>query len=338
MKTRLLLISMILATSAAIGDARADAQAQAAALLSPARTSNALKADPQERPTVTASPVLDAQASAAALLSGTRTVGTTNVDRALSQPSAARMSGDAQAQAAALLSGSRNFTVSRLRAQKTHGGEHASGRDPIHKAPYRHLIVVPPTHLPELARQPGEAMFLHDTIDGKTLLYIEQNRGARLAILDVTNPAHVKGEGSVQLDAPGPFDFVATLGIRAELIRFRQDQENAVLDLHKVKAPTLQRMRERTLNGLVTPLSNDGFTVTSHADADVQATRGYQVPVVYTANSRDLNRGFNVEGVREEITKYDTGTTFLLTEGGLFLMRRPVKEMNKERLDLDYAN
>jgi AraC-like DNA-binding protein len=32
--------------------------------------------------------------------------------------------------------------------------------------------------------------------------------------------------------------------------------------------------------------------------------------------------------VREEITKFDTGTTFLLTEGGLFLIRRPVKEMN----------
>ena len=39
-----------------------------------------------------------------------------------------------------------------------------------------------------------------------------------------------------------------------------------------------------------------------------------------------------------EITKYDTGTTFLLTEGGLFLIRRPVKEMNKELRDSDYAN
>ncbi|HEX9384425.1 MAG TPA: hypothetical protein VF908_13560 [Gemmatimonadaceae bacterium] len=43
-------------------------------------------------------------------------------------------------------------------------------------------------------------------------------------------------------------------------------------------------------------------------------------------------------GVREEITKYDTGTTFLFTESGLFLIRRPIKEMNKELRDLDYAN
>src|ERR1700733_285380 len=71
------------------------------------------------------------------------------------------------------------------------------------------LIVVPPTDLPELARQTGEAMLLHDTIDGRTLLYIEQNQGARLAIFDVTDPVHIKGKGSVQLGgAAGPFDFV----------------------------------------------------------------------------------------------------------------------------------
>jgi hypothetical protein len=203
---------------------------------------------------------------------------------------------------------------------------------------FNNLIVVPPTHLPDLARQAGESMFLHETIDGTTLLYIEQNQGARLAILDVTDPANIKGDGSVQLNAPGPFDFVATLGNRAELIRFRQNQENAVLDLHKVKAPTLQRVQGLTLKGPATPLENDGFTVSSQADADAHATRDYQVQVVNTATLRELNHIFDVKGVREETTKYDTGTTFLLTEGGLFLIRRPVKETSKELRDLDYAN
>jgi hypothetical protein len=198
------------------------------------------------------------------------------------------------------------------------------------------LIVVPPAHLPELARQSGEAMLLHETIDGTTLLYIEQNQGARLAILDVTDPAHIKGDGSVQLNAPGPFDFVATLGSRSELIRFRQNQENAVLNLRKIKAPTLERVPGLTLKGQGTPLDNDGFTVSSQTNA--QANPDYQVQVINTANSRELNRVFNVKGVREEITNYGTGTTFLLTEGGLFLIRRPVKEMNKELRDSDYVN
>src|SRR5208282_954078 len=70
------------------------------------------------------------------------------------------------------------------------------------------IIVVRPTDLPELARQDGEAMLLHETGDGKTLLYVELNGGTRLAIFDVTDPSHINGGVSVQLGAPGPFDFV----------------------------------------------------------------------------------------------------------------------------------
>src|SRR6266404_759368 len=83
------------------------------------------------------------------------------------------------------------------------------------------IIVVRPTDLPELARVPGEAMILHATGDGRTLLYVEQNHGARLAIFDVTDPAKVKQEAATQLDARGPFEFVSSLGDNAELIRFQ---------------------------------------------------------------------------------------------------------------------
>jgi hypothetical protein len=205
-------------------------------------------------------------------------------------------------------------------------------------APSSNLIVVPPTKLPASASQSGEAMFLHETIDGMTLLYIEQSRGARLAIFDVTDPAHVKDEGSVEIDPLGPFDFVSSLGSRAELIRFRKDQRDAVLDLHKAKVPVLKTPQGLTLKGAAMPLGNDGLTVSSRALADSQLARDYEVQVVNTANSPELDRVLNTKGVREEITKNDTGTTFLLTDGGLFLIRRPVKEMEKTLRDLDYAN
>jgi hypothetical protein len=204
--------------------------------------------------------------------------------------------------------------------------------------PSSNLIVVPPTKLPASARQSGEAMLLRETIDGTTLLYIEQNQGSRLAIFDVTDPAHVKGEGSVEVDAPGPFDFFSSLGSRAELIRFRQSQGNAVLDLHKAKVPVLKTPQGLTLKGAVMPLGNDGLPVSSWVVSDSQLARDYQVQVVNTANSPELNRVLNVKGIREEITKYDTGTTFLLTDDGLFLIRRPVREMEKALRDLDYAN
>ncbi len=204
--------------------------------------------------------------------------------------------------------------------------------------PSSNLIVVPPSKLPASARQSGEAMLLHETIDGATLLYIEQNQGSRLAIFDVTDPAQIKSEGTVEVDAPGPFDFVSSLGSRAELIQFRQSQGKAVLDLHKAKVPVLKTPQGLTLKGGAMPLGNDGLTVSSRALANSQLARDYQVQAFNIANSPELHRVLDVKGVREKITKYDTGTTFLLTDDGLFLIRRPVKEMEKTLRDLDYAN
>lgn len=195
------------------------------------------------------------------------------------------------------------------------------------------LLVIPPADLPELAQQTGEAMFLHDTIDGRTLLYIEQNQGARLAIFDVTDPGHLKSEGAVQLDAPGPFDFVSTLGNRTELVRFRQGYGSAVLDLHKVKLPTLTRIQGLTLQGTTMPLGDDGFTVTSEPDSTARLPRDYQV--VDTASLGDLNHVFDVNEVREQLTKHDTGTTFLLTQTGLYEIRRPVVERENELRERD---
>jgi hypothetical protein len=77
--------------------------------------------------------------------------------------------------------------------------------------PSNKIILVRPTELPELARVAGQAMLLHETGDGRTLLYIEQDHGARPAIFDVTDPAHVKQEGSAQVEAPGSFDFVSSI-------------------------------------------------------------------------------------------------------------------------------
>jgi hypothetical protein len=202
-----------------------------------------------------------------------------------------------------------------------------------HSKTPNNLIVVPPTDLPELAQQTGEAMLLHDTIDGRTLLYIEQSQGARLAIVDVTDPRHLKGEGSVQLDAPGPFDFVSTLGNRAEVVRFRQGKGSAVLDLHNVKLPTLTRVQGLTLQGTTMTLGADGITVTSQPDSNARSTRDFQV--VDTGSLGDLNHVFDVKEVREELTKHNTGTTFLLTQSGLYEIRRPAVERENELRERD---
>ena len=200
------------------------------------------------------------------------------------------------------------------------------GATTIHANPSDNIVLVPPTGLAELARKSGDAMPLLETIDGRTLLYIEQNGGAQLATFDVTDPVHIKGEGAVQLDAFGPYDFVSPLGSQAELIRFRRGHKYAVLDLHKERVPNLKAVQGLTLQGPITRLGDDGFTVTRQV-TEMQSARDIQV--VETANTQDLSRVFDVNKVREEVTNVGTGATFLLTENGLFLIRRPAVEWDK---------
>ncbi len=103
----------------------------------------------------------------------------------------------------------------------------------VHAGPPSSVIVGPPTDLAASTWQGGDATLLHETNDARIILFIEQNPGAQLAIFDLTEPHHIKGEGSISLGASGSFDLVSPLGNQADRARFRQGQEAAVLDLSR---------------------------------------------------------------------------------------------------------
>jgi hypothetical protein len=190
--------------------------------------------------------------------------------------------------------------------------------------PSNKIIIVQPMNLPEPARQTGEAMLLDQSRNGRTLLYIEQDQGSRLAVFDVTDPASIKSVASVQLEAPCSFDFVLPLRERAELIRFRDGRGEAVLDLHQVKYPTIKKIQGLKFQGSTKRLGDDGFLIADQASAQSDAAQDYQV--VDTANAHEPNRVYDVNQVRQEITNSETGTTYLLTTDGLYLIRRPAVE------------
>ena len=125
-------------------------------------------------------------------------------------------------------------------------------------------------------------------------------QGGRLAIFDVTDPAKVKDAGSVQLEVPGAFDFVPPVGDEAELIRFR------------------------------------GSIISTPVDTGAGAPRDYQV--VDAANLQQLQQLPEVKQVRQQLDNGATGTTVLLTDEGLYLIRRPSAEMAKQFRDQTNAN
>jgi hypothetical protein len=195
--------------------------------------------------------------------------------------------------------------------------------------PSKKVIVVRPSNLPELARVTGQAMLLHATGDGRTHLYIEQNQGAQLAIFDVTDPANVIQEGSAQLNASGEFDFVSSLGDYAELVRFRNGQGEAVLNLHKVKVPTLNTIQGMGFQGSTERLGDDGLIIADQPNVRSDAYNpNYQV--VDLSNPLQPIPLAGVKQVREKIENDETGTTFLLAPDGLYLIRRPAVEEEYE--------
>lgn len=93
----------------------------------------------------------------------------------------------------------------------------------------------------------------------------------------------------------------------------------------------------KTVSGLDTRsstalLADDGSRLTGPAinPAVGQGTRDYKV--FRSGKSRSDERVVEVKEVRQEATNADTGTTFLLAENGLYLIRRPALETAPEVL------
>ena len=101
------------------------------------------------------------------------------------------------------------------------------------------IVVESTAQLPGLAENAGEAMYLYDTGDGRTLLYIEGQGGHELSALDVTDPARIKALTKTQLATKTAFDFVQDVGGRGELIRYRDGAGIVMLSFKKCTHPVL---------------------------------------------------------------------------------------------------
>jgi hypothetical protein len=184
----------------------------------------------------------------------------------------------------------------------------------------KELVVMEPRDLPEQAQAPGNSLFLHSDNAGNTVLYVEQQQGARLTVFDVTDPARIKLVVSTPLAAEGAFDFVRPLGYNAELVYFRDAQKVAVLDLRKAKRPVLRVISTMPDLGRAESLGESGLLVKAQPYKYVAAVgRNYQVIDIAASTPTQL---CTVEDVRHRVTNDETGTTFLLGPNGLTVVRR----------------
>jgi LVIVD repeat len=189
------------------------------------------------------------------------------------------------------------------------------------KSHSKNLIVEQPADLPEMAQTRGQSLFLYSAGDGETYLYVEQQNGARLAVFNVTDPAKIKTVSSVPLKTLGAFDFVRSLNDQAELIRFRDNLQVAVLDLHKPKNPALKIANALNQPGHTESLGETGFLMINGPYKYVSAV-AHDYQVVDISNPAGPTPLATIKQVKHKVANEETGTTYLLASDGLTVVRR----------------
>jgi len=185
----------------------------------------------------------------------------------------------------------------------------------------RDIVVMQANDLPETAQLPANSFFLHPDNAGSTYLYIEQQQGARLAVFDVTDPSRIRLASTTALANNGAFDFVGALNEQTELVRFRDGERVAVLDLHKATKPQLRTVEGLTDITVTDPLGPTALLVVNQRYAYVPAVaRDYQV--VDTAGSNAPALLTTIKDVKHRVENGETGTTFLLGSNGLTVVRQ----------------
>ena len=191
------------------------------------------------------------------------------------------------------------------------------------------VAVDDPAQLPATAREPGIALYLHHkNSDGSVYLYVEQENGARLALLDVTDPGHIRALGTITLATQTPFEFAENVGMDAVLLRARDGHATALLDLHKPSAPALRALPDNINFDNLKNLGSEVYTstgsqteVTSTVAAQPQDIRIYDL-----ANPQKPILLSTAHQVIAALNRTETATTFLLGSDGLTVVRHPREE------------
>ncbi|HWZ50287.1 MAG TPA: hypothetical protein VNW54_02370 [Granulicella sp.] len=191
------------------------------------------------------------------------------------------------------------------------------------------LVVQPLTA--NTATNDAQDLLLRADDDGSAYLYVEQQQGALLSVFDVTDPAHIKLAASVETGTHGSYDFVRTIGT-SELIAFRDGSGSALLDLRKARKPRLSMLNAPAASDTEL-LGNSGYLASSFETGNQRpqpiaapAMSARSVQVVETQSAPRVLA--TVPSVTRQVARRDTGTTFLLGQNGVTVVRQLDVERN----------
>ena len=182
------------------------------------------------------------------------------------------------------------------------------------------IVVESPSDLPELAQGRADAMYLHHTGNAQAILYLEKDHGRNLAILDVTDPAHIKAVGQVSIAALSTYDFVQNLGTARALIQYRDHSGFAVISFRDYKQPVLTAEPEYLHPAKAEPDGASGLLLISTNGPSASAKEP-QYEVLSISGSSGATPLATVRNVIQRVDRPQTGTIFLLNDQGLTVVR-----------------
>jgi hypothetical protein len=183
---------------------------------------------------------------------------------------------------------------------------------------------------PIAATTDAQDLMLHGDDNGSTFLYVEQQKGALLSVYDVTDPGKIKLDASVETGARSSYDFVGAMG-NSELIKFRDGSGSGVIDLHRAKAPKLTAIAG-ALPTSTEALGDEGYLASSSQTGPATETaivpRSVQVVATTSAAPQVVD---TVANVTKQVARPETGTTFLLGQNGVTMIRQVATERAYEQ-------
>jgi hypothetical protein len=185
------------------------------------------------------------------------------------------------------------------------------------------VIIESPLTSPALAIRSGEAMYLHATGDGRSLLYVETEGGYSLSVLDVSNPAKIHAVTLAPASVKGTFDFVQDVGENQVLIRFRDSSQVALLNLAKSTHPVIVELPLHEEAGGVEAVGRTALLVATSKSPVLPVPNLQTYYVLDTSAASGPVLLAKIPAVKQRLAKQDTGTLFLLNEDGVTVVRRP---------------
>jgi hypothetical protein len=163
-------------------------------------------------------------------------------------------------------------------------------------------------------------LYLQHTGAGQAILYLEQDQGRKLAILDVTDPANIRAIGQASINAASPYTFVQDMDDSAVLIHYRNRLGFAIISFKNYKQPTLKNEPDYLHPASAGSYGSNGVLMVS-SNNSTAAAGDTQYEVVSISDPASPKPLATIPAVMQRLDREQTGTMFLLTDSGHTVVR-----------------